>query len=180
MSGSEFRVSPVEQSFVQPLDADRWRRAAILSSAVAALELVALVAAGVALFGGPLAHRLEAAGAKAREHAGERPRPSVRTPATARPTLSRAETSVIVLNGNGRSGAAATAAEIVRARGYVVGGVGNAPRANFTRTLVMYRAGYAPEAARLARDLHVKLVGPLDGLRPRELLGAHLALIVGR
>lgn len=169
----------MEQSFAEPIDADRWRRAAIVSGAVAALELVALVAAAVALFGGPLAHRLDAAGARAREHAGERPQPSRRTPVTARPTLPRSETSVLVLNGNGRAGAAATAAEIVRARGYVVGGVGNAPRRGFTRTLVMYRAGYAPEAARLARDLHVKLVGPLDGLRPRQLLGAHLALIVG-
>jgi hypothetical protein len=170
----------VEHSFAQPLEAGRWRRAAIVSSAVAAVELVALVAAAVALFGGPLAHRLEAAGARTREHAGERPQPSARTPASARPTLGRSETSVIVLNGNGRAGAAGSAAEIVRARGYVVGGVGNAPHTDFTRTLVMYRAGYAPEAARLARYLHGKLVGPLDGLTPRQLLGAHLALILGR
>jgi hypothetical protein len=43
----------------------------------------------------------------------------------------------------------------------------------------MYRAGHEAEAKRLARDLKVKVVGPLDGMRPAELLGAHVALVVG-
>ena len=29
------------------------------------------------------------------------------------------------------------------------------------------------------RDLNVKIVGPLDGLRPSDMLGAHIALILG-
>jgi hypothetical protein len=43
----------------------------------------------------------------------------------------------------------------------------------------MYKGGYRGEALRLARDLHVKVVGPLDGLRPSALMGGQLALIVG-
>jgi hypothetical protein len=43
----------------------------------------------------------------------------------------------------------------------------------------MFRPGYRPEAVRLARDLKLKIVGPLDGLRPRDMMGAHVALIVG-
>jgi hypothetical protein len=43
----------------------------------------------------------------------------------------------------------------------------------------MYRPGYAPEAARFARDLRVKLVSPLDGLRRKDLLGAHVAIVIG-
>ena len=43
----------------------------------------------------------------------------------------------------------------------------------------MYRKGYQAEGARLAKDLHVKIVGPLDGLRPADMLGAHVALVVG-
>ena len=82
----------------------------------------------------------------------------------AQPKLTRAETSVIVLNGNGRSGAAAEGADRVRAFGYTIGTVGNAPRRDVTRTVVMYRNGYRPEALRLAKDLKVKIVGPLDGL----------------
>jgi hypothetical protein len=100
-------------------------------------------------------------------------------PAAGAPTLTRAETSVLVLNGNGQPGAAATAAERVRGIGYTIGSVGNAPRADFTRSLVMYRPGHEAEGRRLARDLHLKIVGPLDGLKPRELLGAHVALVVG-
>jgi hypothetical protein len=43
----------------------------------------------------------------------------------------------------------------------------------------MFRPGYRPEAVRLAADLKLKIVGPLDGLRGSDLLGAHVALIVG-
>ena len=71
---------------------------------------------------------------------------------------------MIVLNGNGRSGAAAESAAGVRAFGYTIGTVGNAPRSDFTRTIVMFRPGYRAEAVRLAADLKLKIVGPLDGL----------------
>jgi hypothetical protein len=43
----------------------------------------------------------------------------------------------------------------------------------------MYRPGYAGEAARFARDLRVKIVSPLDGLRLKDLMGAHVALVLG-
>jgi hypothetical protein len=42
----------------------------------------------------------------------------------------------------------------------------------------MYRPGYRGEALRLARDLRIKIVGPLDGLRIRDLMGAHVALVI--
>ena len=86
---------------------------------------------------------------------------------------------MIVLNGNGRSGAASDGAAKVLRHGYTIGSVGNAPRSDFTRTLVMFRPGYRPEGIRLARDLKLKIVGPLDGIRTRDLMGAHVALIVG-
>jgi hypothetical protein len=43
----------------------------------------------------------------------------------------------------------------------------------------MFRPGFRPEANRLASDLHVKAVAPLDGVSTAELAGAHLALILG-
>jgi len=67
----------------------------------------------------------------------------------------------------------------VQARGYLLGNVGNAPSTT-PRSLVMFRPGYEAEARRLGRDLRVRLVRPLDGMRPRQLLGAHLVLILGR
>ncbi|MGH2996352.1 MAG: LytR C-terminal domain-containing protein, partial [Gaiellaceae bacterium] len=97
----------------------------------------------------------------------------------AKQLLSRAETSVIVLNGNGIAGAAGAVAERARARRYVIAATGNAPRSDFPRSLVMYRPGFEGEAQRLARDLGIKRVAPLDGVRASELQGAHLALIVG-
>ena len=43
----------------------------------------------------------------------------------------------------------------------------------------MYRDGYRAEAARLAKDLHVRMFTPLDGMAPGQLMGAQLVLVVG-
>lgn len=153
-----------------------WRRATIAVTAVAALELLALVGVGVALLGNPLANHF-------RESAAAAAAPRKRTalpPAPARKELlPRGDISVMVLNANGQAGAAHTAADKVGARGYLVGDVGNAQETS-PRTLIMYRPGYAAEGTRLGRDLRVRLVRPLDGLRPSQLLGSHLVLILGK
>lgn len=162
-------------SFVQ--DRSPWRTATLVASAVAALELVVLVVLGVMLLAEPVTQHVRQA-AEAKVFAPVKPKPRATAP-VGKPKLSRAKTSVIVLNGNGRSGAAAASADAVRRFGYTIGAVGNAPRSDFTRTLVMFRKGYRPEAVRLAKDLNVKIVGPLDGLRRKDMLGAHVALIVG-
>ena len=65
--------------------------------------------------------------------------------------------SVTVLNGNGVSGAAAAEASRVRARGYKIGVVGNAPRGGYGRTIVMYRPGLSREGSRLAQPHAVRV-----------------------
>jgi hypothetical protein len=149
-----------------------WRTIAVVAAGIAALELLGLVVVGVALIARPVMHRAQAdaAAAPAKHRQAKTP---------ARPLLPRGSISVTVLNGNGLAGAAAAQASRVRARGYLVGEVGNAPRSGYGRSVVMYRAGRRPEALRLARDLRIRLVSPLDGLRPRDLLGAQLAVVVG-
>ena len=154
-----------------------WRTATLIASAVAVVELVILVALGVVLLAKPVSEHVQQAAQK-KVFAPVKAKPRVATP-VGKPKLSRAATSVIILNGNGRSGAAAQGAASVQRFGYTIGTVGNAPRTDFTRTLVMFRPGYRPEAVRLAADLKVKIVGPLDGLRPRDMMGAHVALVVG-
>jgi hypothetical protein len=162
----------------QDLDLDvirPWRRATIVVSVVATLELLALAAIAIVLVGNPLAKHL-------RETAAVAGTPRVRTAQPASPktaALDRADTSVMVLNGGGQSGAAHTAADKVSAHGYQLGQVGNAA-GDTPRTLIMYRPGYAAEGTRLAHDLHVRIVRPLDGMRPAQLMGSHLVLIMGR
>ena len=154
-----------------------WRTATVVASAVAILELVALVILGIVLLAKPVSEHVRQA-AEAQVLAPVKQKTNRVAPVGA-PKLTRTETSVIILNGNGRAGAAAESADAVRRFGYTIGTVGNAPRSDFTRTLVMYRKGYKAEGMRLAKDLKLKIVGPLDGLRPGDMLGAHVALIVG-
>ncbi|MBD0290957.1 MAG: LytR C-terminal domain-containing protein [Thermoleophilia bacterium] len=149
-----------------------WRTTAFVAAGIAALELLLLVTLVLVLVGTPLSGGEEPA-----RHALSKPAAGRTTDPLAR--LTREETSVIVLNGNGAPGAASEKADLVQTKGYMIAGTANAPRSDFARSLVMYRAGYAREAERLARDFHVARVAPLDGLRPAQLQGAHLALIVG-
>jgi hypothetical protein len=84
-----------------------------------------------------------------------------------------------VLNGNGVQGAAAAAAARVKARGYPVRKVGNAPRTGYARTSVFFAPGYEGEAKRFARDMKLGQVGPLDGMKPAQVRGARLVLLLG-
>jgi hypothetical protein len=152
-----------------------WRRATIAVTAIAALEFVLLAGVGIVVLGNPLAGHLRASAAAA---AAAPKRTTANTPAK-KAVLPRDEISVMVLNGNGRAGAAHAAADRVQARGYLLGNVGNAPSIT-PRSLVMFRPGYEAEGRRLGRDLRVRVVRPLDGMRPAQLLGAHLVLIIGR
>ena len=167
-----------------------WRTATLVASGIAAVELVLLVVAGLVLVGrqlAPDAHgrsRKAAAAATSAPAAAEAKHVAVKAaPAPPhRPViqLSRAQTKVVVLNGNGISGAAAQAASLVRARGYQVTEVGNAPRTGYARTILMYRPHFRAEALRFRRDLNLSVVvAPLDGMTPKQLKGAHLVEILG-
>ena len=153
-----------------------WRTVTLVASAIAAVELVVLVVVGVSLLAEPVARRVTQT-AEAKEYAVTPKRRPTATAST--PAMARSQVSVLVLNGNGRSGAAAATAQRAQALGYTIGSVGNAPRTDYTRSLVMYRKGYASEGQRLAKDLRLKIAAPLDGLKPAEMLGAHVAVVVG-
>jgi hypothetical protein len=145
------------------------RTATLVLGGVAALALVLLLIVVAAMVSKPSS--ADAKRAPAKHRAPGRPEPK-------RPTLTRAQTKVLVLNGNGITGAAAAEASRVRARGYKVSGTGNAAPAN-GQSVVLYRPGYRPEAKRLARDEGISLVGPLDGITPRQLHGAQVAIVLG-
>ena len=164
----------MQQPVAPVVELVRWQTATLVASAVAAVELVVLVVVGVMFVTGPGAEGVRAAsraaGASApapvKHDAGARERP-------------RSRTSILVLNGNGVTGAAAAAAERVHGLGYRIGGVGNAERSDYSSSLVMYRRGRRSAAERLARDLRVQLVAPLDGIRAADLHGADVVLILG-
>jgi hypothetical protein len=174
-----------------PLHLDRvrtvqqWRTATMVISAVAFAELVLLLVVGGALLvkpanaddvtrTRPIFEAATAPATKARVVSKGTLRPPAETA-----ELPRRKVSVLVLNGNGRQGAAALAASRVQHRGYRVGGVANAPSHTYAHSIVLYRPGFKGETRRLARDLGVRVVSPLDGMRPAQLRGAHAVLILG-
>jgi LytR cell envelope-related transcriptional attenuator len=159
-----------------------WRTAAYVAVAVAAVELLLLLLIGGGKLVGWASSRVELAAqqhvlAPAKQHAKQRATIGKHAAQTVakRP---RSKTVVLVLNGNGRTGAAASAASRVHARGYRIGKVTNAPEL-VPRSIVMYRPGFAGEGRRLGRDLGVKLVTPLDGMRTRNLGRAQVVFILG-
>jgi len=159
-----------------------WRTAVLVVAAIAAVELILLVMLGGALLAKPTSTHSGHATAtheKATPKAKPRPAPTKTTKAAAPAQLPRRKVTVVILNGNGRQGAAATAASRVSGRGYRIGLVANAPSHDYATSLVMYRPGFRGEASRLARDLGVKVVSPLDGVRPSQLHGAQAVLILG-
>lgn len=159
-----------------------WRTATLVVAAVAAVELVLLVVIGGALLARsePAAPTAKAQATRAvAAKASTTKATAARRTSAAQAALPRRKVKVVVLNGNGRTGAAAAAASRVSHRGYRIGVVGNAPSHDYPRSIVMYRTGFAAEGRRLARDLGVPIVSPLDGIRPRQLAGAHAVLILG-
>jgi hypothetical protein len=169
----------MEHSLPRPQAARRpWRTATIVASAVAALELALLVALGLPMLGRAVASDVRTA-AEERVLAPAAKPAAPKAEAAPTPPLARADTAVVVLNGNGRTGAAGAAADRVHELGYLVAGTGNAGRSDYARTIVMYRPGRKAEGQRLAKDIGAKVVGPLDGLRLRDLMGAQVAVILG-
>ena len=179
-----------------------WRRATVVASLVAGVELIVLVFAGMALLAKPFINR--AAGGAVEKPAARRAvaAPTAAKPAKAahrahaavtvkarplpkpapvgKPRLVPAHTPVAVLNGFGVSGAAGAAAARVRAHGYPVTSIANARKMDSPRSVVMYGPGLRADGLRLARDLRIGVVGPLDGVRPSDLRGAKLVVLVGR
>jgi hypothetical protein len=168
---------PAPDALVRP-----WRTAAYVAVAIAVVELLLLLMIGGDKLLGWASDRMQLAAQqhvlqpptkhKPAQAAARKPAPA---PVAERP---RSKTAVLVLNGNGRTGAAAAAASRVRSRGYKIGQVTNAPE-HVARSIVMYRPGFAGEGRRLGKDLGVRLVTPLDGMRANDLRGAQLVFILG-
>ena len=163
-----------------------WRTATLVATLVAAVELVLLVIVGVHLLAKPVARALHHRAATAALSTPTATTKAIRTikrheerQLAVTPKLTRAQTGVLVLNGNGVAGAAGSEAARLSGLGYPITGTTNAQRHDYATTSVMYRPGYGPEADRLAHDLGLKAVGPLDGIRASALHGGKLVVIVG-
>jgi hypothetical protein len=155
-----------------------WRKATIAVGVVAAIELVALIGIGATRLAAPL--RAHATTAVTHTAAPAQTR-HVRSVASApsHPLRLRMKLSVLVLNGNGVNGAAGTEATSLETLGYGSSRSEDAPRHDYARSMVLYVPGYVQEARRLARDAHVGIVAPVDGIRNAQLKGSQLVVVLG-
>lgn len=154
-----------------------WRAATLVVGAIATVELVALIGIG-AVHLAPKHHVTPAAAAAKPKRA----RPVVHAPAPPPPSVplrARTQVRVLVLNGNGRQGAASSEAARLQSAGYRIGGAENAQRHDYTESMVLYVPGWVKEARRLAHDSGIRLVAPVDGLRPSALKGSKTVVILG-
>ena len=159
-----------------------WRRATLVASLIAAVELVALLLCITVIVAKPFAHAVQRHAQKVAATPIPAPvRKEIKRQAAPapKPAVSRRQTKVLVLNGNGRTGAAHMEAAKLQSFGYRIAGAADAKRHDYATTVVMYRTGFRAEGVRLAHDLHIRVVGPLDGLRPTALAGGQLAVILG-
>jgi len=168
---------------VQPLQRPfPWRAAALVAVVLATAELAALVA----LDGGRLYHALHHPAAPPAVTGTEQTRPVAATgrvssgQAPTTPLRPRSRISVLVLNGDGISGAAGAEATRLLAHGYGHARAANAAETNYARSVVLFRPGWEREAERLARDARAKVVSPLDGRLPAGSGHPELVLILGR
>jgi LytR cell envelope-related transcriptional attenuator len=152
---------------VHPLDRPFPRRTAALASGLL-LGAALLAGGGLALFherGGTLP-------------ASRSARVSKPTPPSI-PLRPRSRISVLVLNGNGISGAAGGEAATILARGYRHAIPTDAPSLDYARSVVLFRPGWQQEAERLARDARIPAVAPLDGSVAPAYAHVPLVLILG-
>lgn len=170
-----------------------WRTATLVASAIAAAELVGLAVIGAFVLAHPFRHHAKAAAttpvattpvtvvhhAARTRHVVPIPAKDRFGPVPAHPLRPRSEVRVLVLNANGVQGAAHAEAAQLQGLGYVIGGATNAPSHRYARSMVMFVPGYLKEARRLAREAHIALVAPVDGLTPSALSGSRLVVLLG-
>ena len=163
-----------------------WRLATLAASLIAGIELIALVLLGFLLLAKPLSHAIQrhatataTAAVVKKVKAATTAHKLIKPPPVGVAKLPRSHTSVLVLNGNGRTGVAHDEAVKLESLGYKVGGATNAKRSDYATSVIMFRNGYAAEGHRLARDLHISVVGALDGMKPSALHGSQLAIVLG-
>ena len=172
-----------------------WRTAALVATAVAVLELWGLIAIGALHLARPFTHShttaTTAASPPAVTHAVTTNAAAVKrhvVPVPAKDRVKvvathrlrpRSEVRVLVLNANGVQGAAHAEAAHLQGLGYPVGGAANAPSHQYAQSMVMYLPGYLKEARRLAGEVHIRLVAPVDGLTPTALQGSRLVVLLG-
>jgi hypothetical protein len=88
------------------------------------------------------------------------------------------EVEVAVLNGTAVAGLAATYGDRVEGKGFELGAVSNTS-SSFADSVVMFQRGHKPEAQKVAKQLGIDKLAPMNGEVQSVASGADVAVVVG-
>jgi hypothetical protein len=88
------------------------------------------------------------------------------------------EIEVAVLNGTAVAGLAATYGDKVEGKGFELGAVSNTS-SSFADSVVMFQRGHKPEAQKVAKQLGIDKLAPMNGEVQSVVSGADVAVVVG-
>ena len=176
-----------------PVGPQRMREPQQQSSGLASLppRTLALIVGGIIVLGGllifgisslsggpegePFQVLTEGATGKAGKGAVE---PST-TPGAQTAPLDPAQITVAVLNGTSVPGLAASIGDTVKAAGFKLGNIDNAPEQAANESAVLYAAGNEPAAQAVAKELDIAQVGQIDAGTQSQAGNAQVVVVVG-
>ena len=101
------------------------------------------------------------------------------TPGTETTPLDPARITVAVLNGTSVPGLAASIGDSVKAAGFKLGNIDNAPEQAANESAVLYAAGNEPAAQAVAKELDIAQVGQIDAGTQSQAGNAQVVVVVG-
>lgn len=101
------------------------------------------------------------------------------TPGAEPAPLDPAQITVAVLNGTSVPGLAASIGDTVKAAGFKLGNIDNAPEQAANESAVLYAAGNEPAAQAVAKELDIAQVGQIDAGTQSQAGNAQVVVVVG-
>ncbi len=92
--------------------------------------------------------------------------------------LRPADVEVAVLNGTAVPGLAARFGDKIERKGFKLGAVTNSA-SSYSRSVVMFRTGFRPEAEKVAKDLKIDRVRPMTSDIANVSAGASVSVVIG-
>ncbi|MEA2348434.1 MAG: hypothetical protein QOG62_2221 [Thermoleophilaceae bacterium] len=152
-------------------------------------RFLVLIVAGIVIVGGALIVGISSLGGSSPKDVpfgivtegtgAAKPDKSATSTSTEAAPLDPAQITVAVLNGTSVPGLAASIGDTVKAAGFKLGNIDNAPTQAANESAVLYAAGNEPAAQAVAKELDIAQVGQIDAGTQTQAGNAQVVVVVG-